>query len=198
MEARLSWKAARKWPLWVECRRTFDELWGKKDTLQSPDIFTKAKRNYIMLLWRQSLYLVGHVKVIAYVLVSRQVEHIQVQTTCSSAPLPPLCPGQQPSKVQILPQPNPCSITVMWFERRVQLVILLVLTLASAASWMSFSHQSSISLKKSFCFIFMKQRPPLWVMWWCSTVTFGRKWAPHSAELVVELGLQKVGFGTGC
>lgn len=74
----------------------------------------------------------------------------------------------------------------MWFEQRVQLVILLVLTLASAASWMSlslFKKKKKKERKKKddfciFCSFLKKHRPSLWVMWWCSLVTFGRTWAP--------------------
>lgn len=49
------------------------------------------------------------------------------------------------------PPPPLCSVTVMWFEQRVQLVILLVLTLASAASKMMLSP----SFYFSVCFNFL-------------------------------------------
>ena len=74
----------------------------------------------------------------------------------------------------------------MWFEQRVQLVILLVLTLASAASRMSLlliSHLSLSKTKKKVLFLFSETQV-MWVMWWCSLVTFGREWAPRSAKLV--------------
>lgn len=134
-------------PQVVWCRGTFDTAKNPTDFRVLTIVHTANHNQKMLLLWRQSC-------LVRPDLVWRRVELINSeppQPAPSSYPEHPL-PATPPPR-----DPWPlCSLTVMWFERRVQLVILLVSTWASAASKMKFSLSKFLSpLFIFFCLIFL-------------------------------------------
>ena len=103
----------------------------EKDAFQSPDIFTKENHNERDFEDNHCISgTCGHRVWLRPCLGTGRTH--SVEPTRSSAVL------SRPAAFHFDP-PAPRSLTLIWFEQHVQLVILLLLTLASAASWMSLS-----------------------------------------------------------